>query len=458
MGFGSHRQFSNKVVMKFKQRYVWLILLGWLGFAPALGGQSRPLPGSDVSSLYQHLLEQIDRIPIIDNHSHPGYPNDSDVDAMALPPNESIPFRLRASNPEWVEADKALFGYPYDDYSPAHVRWLDQKKAGLEKTYGNEYFSHILDEVGIQYVVANRVAMPAYLDPARFRWVFFVDSFLFPLNNRRFIALNPDEAVYIPLQEKVLHRYMKQAGITGLPATLSGYEAFIRRIVEENKKRGALGMKFEAAYFRSLHFSDPPRARALSIYEKYRSGGVPSAEEYRVFQDYIFRYLIAQAGREHLTVHFHTAVGVGDYFNLTTGNVMNLENVLRDPRYRDVTFVLLHGGYPLEREAIWLAALPNVYLDSSLMELYMYPWQFRRSLREWLELYPDKIMFGSDAFPFGGGLGAEEVYWLAVQSVRTALAADLADMVSEGEVSEAQALELARGYLHDNAARLYGLH
>lgn len=444
--------------MKFKQRYVWLILLGWLGCAPALGGQSRPFPGSNVSKLYQRLLTQIDRIPIIDNHSHPGYPNDPDVDAMALPPNESVPLRLRGSNPELVEADKALFGYPYDDYSPAHARWLEKKKAGLEESYGNKYFSHILDLIGIQYVVANRVAMPAYLDPARFRWVFFVDSFLFPLNNRRFDARNPDEAVYIPLQEKVLHRYMKQAGLTGLPPTLDGYEAFIRRILEENKRRGALGMKFEAAYFRSLHFSDPPRARAMAIYSKYHSGGVPTAAEYRVFQDYIFRYLIRQAGRVHLTVHFHTAVGVGNYFNITAGNVMNLENVLRDPRYRNVTFVLLHGGYPFEREAIWLTALPNVYIDSSLMELYMYPWQFRRSLREWLELYPGKVLFGSDAFPFGDGLGAEEVYWLAVQSVRTSLAADLADMVSEGEVSEAQALRLARGYLHDNAARLYGLH
>ena len=40
---------------------------------------------------------------------------------------------------------------------------------------------------------------------------------------------------------------------------------------------------------------------------------------------------------------------------------MNLENILRDPRYADTIFVLIHGGYPLEREAIWLAAVKNVY-------------------------------------------------------------------------------------------------
>jgi len=34
-------------------------------------------------------------------------------------------------------------------------------------------------------------------------------------------------------------------------------------------------MKFEAAYFRSLHFADPPREKAEAIYSKYRAGGVP---------------------------------------------------------------------------------------------------------------------------------------------------------------------------------------
>ena len=53
-------------------------------------------------------------------------------------------------------------------------------------------------------------------------------------------------------------------------------------------------------------------------------------------------------------------------------------------------------------------------------------------------------------FPYNDVLGAEESYWLGVQSARTALAAALAEMVSVGEVTEAQALELAHGYLHDN--------
>ena len=169
-----------------------------------------------------------------------------------------------------------------------------------------------------------------------------------------------------------------------------------------------------------------------------------------------FRYLIFEGGRLHLPVHIHTAIGIGDYFNLSQSNIMNLESVLRDPRYSGTTFVMIHGGYPLEREAIWLAAMKNVYLDSSFGELAQYPSAFKETLKMWLETFPDKITFGTDCFPYNQVLGAEESYWLGAESSRMALAAALAEMISEGEITEPRALELAHGYLHDNAVKLYG--
>jgi predicted TIM-barrel fold metal-dependent hydrolase len=191
------------------------------------------------------------------------------------------------------------------------------------------------------------------------------------------------------------------------------------------------------------------------IYDRYHAGGKPSTAEHAVFEDFMFRYLLREAGRLHLAVQIHTAAGTGDFFSITGGNVLNLENVLRDPRYNDVKFVLLHGGYPFQEQAIWLTARENVYLDSSLMGLYLYPKDLALILRHWLLLYPDKVVFGSDAFPFNDAIGAEESDWLAVESARTALAAALAEMVLNKEVTEQQALVFAHGYLHDNAARIY---
>jgi predicted TIM-barrel fold metal-dependent hydrolase len=284
-----------------------------------------------------------------------------------------------------------------------------------------------------------------------------MDSFFFPFDNAAQRASSPDMGVYVPLQEKMLARYKKLEGIEGLPADLAGYESFLRSTMADNQqKHGGVAIKFEAAYFRTLYFTDPPRARAEAIYNKYRNGGVPTADEYREFQDYIFRLILDQAEKLHLPVHFHSAVGIGDYFSLRSGNVLNLENVLRDPRYRNVTFVLLHGGWPYEREAALLTAVKNVYLDTSLQTEFLYPSQFKEVVKQFLTLYPDKMMYGSDSFPFNDALGAEESMWLAARTTRTSLAAALAELVEEGAFTETRALELAHGYLHDNAARLYG--
>ena len=109
---------------------------------------------------------------------------------------------------------------------------------------------------------------------------------------------------------------------------------------------------------------------------------MPSADDYRVFQDYIFRVLVDEAGKLNLPMHFHSAVGIGDYFSLRQGNVVNLENVLRDPRYRNVNFVLLHGGWPYEREAALLTAVKNVYLDTSFQTEILYPSQFKDVVKQ----------------------------------------------------------------------------
>ncbi len=400
------------------------------------------------------LAAEINRIPIFDNHSHPGYADDSDVDAMASPPG-SAALRLRPENPELVAASKALFAYPYDDYSPDHTRWLINKKSQLKQQQGKQYFNGILDRLGIETAIANRVAMPNYLDPKRFLWACFVDSFLFPFDNRRLRDSNVDEQTYLPLQEKKFRRDLAEAGLHSLPDSFNGYLQFVSRVLEQNRAHGAIAIKFEAAYFRSLYFADPPAAQAEAVYARYRNGGTPSAADYTLFQDFVFRHLIREAGRLHLAVHFHTSVGIGDFFSLHNGNVLNLENVLRDPRYDSVNFVLLHGGFPYDRQVIWLAARRNVYVDSSLMELMLYPSEFKNTLKYWLSIYPEKVLYGSDAFPFNEALGAEEAYWLAVRSTRQALAAALGELVSERAISHEQALNIARGYLHDNAATLY---
>jgi diguanylate cyclase (GGDEF)-like protein len=401
-----------------------------------VSAQSRPLVAPAAAAVYARLLPQIERIRMFDHHAHPGFPDDPEVDAAPVPAG-SAPLRLRPENPDWAAAARAL--------------------GGAKPVRGDrQSWNRLLDRLGIETSVANRITMSDDLDPVRFKWVFYADSFMFPFDNSGLAARNPDQAAFMPMQTKLVQRFRAQAGLNAWPASLTDYLAFVGRTLDDHKRRGAIAMKFEVAYFRTFVFDDPTREQAAAVYDRYRSGGVPTAAEYKTFQDFVFRFLVTEGGRLHLPVHIHSSAGAGDYFSVAGVNVLNLESVLHDPRYLSTTFVLIHGGYPFYREAILLASMKNVYLDSSATGSFdLYPDAFKEVLRTWLTQYPDKITFGSDAFPLDEQMGAERFYWFGVHNARTALAAALAEMIAAREIPESRAIPMAQAYLHDTAAALY---
>src|SRR6202158_3222387 len=153
---------------------IHVFLLSCLGLAASCtaNAQAKPVAApADVAKVYERLLPQIDRIPIYDNHSHATFPDDSDMDAQAAPPDESSVLRLRDTNPEFVAAAKSLFGYPYDDFQPEPAKGLIEKKKAAEKAGGTAYWDSILDKLNIETCLANRVALGPYLNHQRFHWV-----------------------------------------------------------------------------------------------------------------------------------------------------------------------------------------------------------------------------------------------------------------------------------------------
>src|SRR5258708_16177812 len=121
--------------------------------------QSSPYPSADLPQTFDRLLAKINAIPIYDNHAHPGFADDNDVDAMASPPDESSVLRLRDDNPEFVAAAKSLFGYPYDDFKPEHAKCLADRKKAAESAGGQAYFDSILDKLNVETCLANRAFM-----------------------------------------------------------------------------------------------------------------------------------------------------------------------------------------------------------------------------------------------------------------------------------------------------------
>jgi hypothetical protein len=78
-------------------------------------------------------------------------------------------------------------------------------------------------------------------------------------------------------------------------------------------------------------------------------------------------------------------------------------------------------------------------------------------LRQWLGEWPDKVLFGTDAFDGGAEQGWEQVAWVGSNTTRRALAIALTGMMHDGEITRDRAQTLARMVLRENAAALYGL-
>jgi hypothetical protein len=76
----------------------------------------------------------------------------------------------------------------------------------------------------------------------------------------------------------------------------------------------AVAVKFELAYLRSLDVDDVPVALANTVYTKYVSGDVPSPEDYKRLQDFLFRHVAHECGMLGLAVHTHVSSGSGTYF------------------------------------------------------------------------------------------------------------------------------------------------
>jgi uncharacterized protein len=411
------------------------------------------------------LLSEIQKIKAIDNHSHPPRvvgPNETDDEFDALPcdplePSDP-PTANRPENPQFLAAWKAIYGYKYDDKSEAHIQELLAAKKRIREEQGDNYPAWVLDQLGIETELANRIALGRGLAAPHFRWVPFDDALLFPLSNAQLAQASPDRKFFFSREDGLLARYRKDVGADALPLALDDYlKSVVTPELEKQKQQGAVAIKFEAAYLRSLDFEPATRDEASAIYANYAREGTPPAADYTRLQDFLFRYIAAEAGRLSLPVHIHTGAGCGTYFNLYGSEPVRLESVFNDPSLRKTKFVMLHGGSgPFTREIGYLLMKPNVYADFSEQTWMTSTRALSQVIRDWLEWYPEKVLFGTDLFPGKDEYDWEEIGWQTTQSARTALAIALTGMIQDGEISRARAIELAHMALHDNAAKLYG--
>jgi hypothetical protein len=420
-----------------------------------------PLPLADPD-----LAAEIGRIRAIDNHAHPvrmvgaGEQPDRDFDALPVDSMEpqSDPLGLRPGAPGVLDAWHALYGFTGGDLHAEHLADAQALKQRVQQEKGNGYPDWVLDRMGTAVMLANRVTMGPSIQPPRFRWVPYADALLFPLNNTKLAQENSDRKSFSALEDVVRRRYLDGVGLRAVPPTLAEYLArVVTPTLEQQRTAGALAEKFEAAYLRSLEFDKVERATADRIYAQFAGKSAPADAEYKPLQDFLFWYIAAECGRLGMAVHLHTMAGAGGYFHVAGANPLLLESVLNAPELRQTKFVMIHGGWPFTSEIAALLTKPNAFLDYSAQDLLVSPATMAGTLREWLQIVPEKVMFGTDAYPYIPEMGWEESGWMAASRGRLALTIALTGMIRDGEISRARALELARMVLRENARALYGL-
>jgi hypothetical protein len=404
-----------------------------------------------------------------DNHAHPVLPppkDRSDRDFDALPVDNMEPatdvVAWRADNPQLPGAWKALWNFdaPANFQAPLDAEQMKRLVAARTAVQGREglrYDEWVLDQEHIGVMAANRVTMGPGIGEARFRWVPYADALLYPLDNTTLAAQSPDKKLFFPLEDRLRARYLDELGMKAVPATLQSYLAqVVTPTLERQRAAGAIAEKFEIAYLRAFDFSDPTEQEAARIYVKWVGKPEPDSSDYKTLQDFLFRYIARECGRLGMAVHLHTLSGGGGYFGIAGANPLLLEPLFNDARLRRTNFVLLHGGWPFVREAGALLQKPNVFLDLSQQSLTFPPRTLATWLREWLETYPEKVLFGTDGYALSDAEGWEESTWIANRNARQALALALTGMVRDGEIRRPRAFAIADEVLSGTAAMLYG--
>lgn len=412
------------------------------------------------------LARYITSVWAIDNHAHPmrpvprGAPPDTEFDALPLDgvPPFPIPWRLTTDAPVWRRAAVALYGARSGDSGAAGRSARATARARAMAQRGEQFPEWALDRAGIEMMLANRIAAGPGLEPPRFRWVPFDDPLLFPLDTKAEAARTPDTRSLYPREAALLARYLRDLGVRALPPTLAAFiDSVVVPTLQRQRQSGAVAIKFEIAYLRPLDFGDPDSAAASAIYARYRAAGTPAPGEYKTLTDYLFRVVSREAGHVGLAVHLHVLETFGGFYTAQGATPGLLEPVFNDSTLRGTNFVIIHGGWPAVGETEAMLSKPNVYTDISMIDQMLGAAELAQVLRAWLTRWPDKVLFGSDAFEGSPDQGWEEGAYVAAVTARRALGIALTGMLRDGEIDAARARTLARMVLRDNAMALYHL-
>lgn len=214
--------------------------------------------------------------------------------------------------------------------------------------------------------------------------------------------------------------------------------------------RQVVAIKNVCAYWRPLKFEDVPEERAAACFERWalRNEDVSVAER-RAAQDYMFHYCIRRAIDYGLPIKIHTGYfGGNGYMDMSLFQVKDMVNLFR--QYPEAKFVVMHLAYPEQADLVALAKhYANVWVD------YCWGWIIDPQAglevaRQALGALPANKLLG-----FGGDYGYADVVYGHSRIARDGISLVLSESVRDGRLSKADAKNMARRWLRDNAMELF---
>jgi predicted TIM-barrel fold metal-dependent hydrolase len=224
---------------------------------------------------------------------------------------------------------------------------------------------------------------------------------------------------------------------------------FAQEVESRLRASGAVAAKSIAAYRVGLRLPDRrPSADELTA---ALSDVHPQADgTFRLAHPVVNAWLAWTAIELGMPLQFHVAYGDNDV-DLADCDPLRLTAFLRATQERGVPVMLLHN-YPFHRNAAYLAQVfDHVFMDVGLAT-HNSGALSATLVRESFELVPfGKFLFSSDAY------GLAELYHLGALLFGRGLTKVLSELVDDGEMSDDDAVRVARLVTSENARRVYGL-
>ena len=321
------------------------------------------------------------------------------------------------------------------DVKDLNGKTVEDLSAKIKKAYDTDWYKRVLDEkCGIDYVVVDG-ENHSLGDPGKFKYVKRFGEFIFAVSAKKIESIAKEQNTPI----KTLDDFITALGV-----------AFHKAMDHDN-----VAVKIGVAYERDLFFDDVSKEKADEVFRKIMAlpdGSVLkyNGSEIKPLQDYMVHRILDLAKETNTPVQIHTGLQAGDGNYIENSNPTHLANLFL--KYRDVQFILFHGGYPFGGELASLAKnFKNVYIDMCWLYIIS-PSYSERYLHEWLETVPaSKIM------AFGGDFRNVENIYGHLLFAKQVVTKVLTEKVRDGYFSESEALKIAQMILHDNAVRILKL-